>query len=168
MTTGGAACAVRNAGQPTQLWSLLACVCFVILLVPARAAAQKLDLSVSPTAITFPSADPDTSPTVLAPPIVVSVRVRQNQGPWQLTVLANGNLLSGSQTVDITNVTWTATPVPPYQNGTLSRTVAQRVAAGTDNVNPAKDGSVTFRLANSWNYSAGTYTQTIVFTLSAP
>lgn len=146
------------------------CVCSALLLWPARAAAQKLDLSVSPTSVTFASADPDTTPSILAPPIVVSVRVRQNQGnaPWQLTVLANGNLISGSQTVDITNVTWTATPAPPYQNGTLSRTVAQRVAAGTGNVNPASDGSLTFRLANSWTYSAGTYTQTIVFTLSAP
>jgi hypothetical protein len=145
-------------------------VCFAILLLPASAAAQKLDLTVSPMSITFPSADPDVSPTVLAPPLVVSVRVRQNPGgsPWQVTVLANGDLIAGSQTVDITNVTWAATPAPPFQNGTLSKTVAQRVAAGAGNLNPARDGSVTFRLANSWTYSAGTYTQTIVFTLSSP
>jgi hypothetical protein len=145
-------------------------VCCAILLWPATAAAQKLDLTISPTSITFPSADPDISPTVPAPPIVVSVRVRQNQAtsPWQLTVVANGDLIAGSQTVDISNVTWTATPAPPYQNGTLSRTVAQQVASGTGNVNPPRDGSVTFRLANSWTYSAGTYTQIIIFTLSAP
>jgi hypothetical protein len=145
-------------------------VCATALTCPADALAQKLDLSVSPTVITFASADPDTTPSILASPIVVSVRVRQNQGnsPWQLTVLANGDLISGAQTVDITNVTWAATPAPPFQNGTLSKTVAQRIAAGTGNLNPTKDGSVTFRLANSWNYAAGTYTQTIVFTLSAP
>ncbi len=149
---------------------LRACVWTVILLWPAHAAAQRLDLTISPTSITFPSADPDVSPTILAPPIIVSVRVRQNPGasPWQLTVLANGDLIASSETVDITNVTWTATPAPPFQNGTLSKTVAQRVAAGTGNVNPARDGSVTFRLANSWNYNAGTYTQSIVFTLTAP
>ena len=83
-------------------------------------------------------------------------------------MLANGDLISGTQTVDITNVTWAATPAPPFQNGTLSKTVAQRIAAGTGNLNPTKDGSVTFRLANSWNYAAGMYTQTIVFTLSTP
>jgi hypothetical protein len=137
---------------------------------PEAAVAQRLDLTISPTSITFPSADPDVNPTIVSAPILVSVRIRQNQAalPWQLTVLANGDLIAGSQTVDITNVTWAATPAPPFQNGTLSKTVAQRVAAGAGNVNPAKDGSVTFRLANSWTYSAGTYTQTIVFTLSAP
>jgi hypothetical protein len=128
----------------------------------------QLDLSISPASITFASADPDVSPTVAAPPVVITVRVRQNGGNWTLTVLAGGDLLAGPSRVDITNVTWTATPAPPYQNGTLSRTVAQRVASGTGNVNPAQNGSVTFRLANSWNYSAGNYTQTLVFTLSAP
>ncbi|HET7698140.1 MAG TPA: hypothetical protein VFK57_20665 [Vicinamibacterales bacterium] len=128
----------------------------------------QLDLSISPASITFASADPDVSPTVAAAPVVVSVRVRQNGGAWMLTVLAGGDLIAGPATVDITNVSWTATPAPPYQNGTLSKTVAQRLASGSGNVNPAANGSVTFRLANSWTYSAGNYTQTLVFTLSAP
>ena len=128
----------------------------------------QLDLSVSPLSISFASANPDVSPFVTAAPVVVAVRVRQNSGPWTLTVLANGDLLSGPSTVDISNVTWTATPAPPFRGGTLSKTVAQTLAAGTGNVNPVQNGSVTFRLANSWNYSAGNYTQTVVFTLSAP
>ena len=141
----------------------------VFLLWPAAAAAQRLELSVSPVSITFPSADPDINPAVAAAPVIVSVRIRQNQGTsWRLTALANGDLISGSETVDITNVTWAATPAPPFQNGTLSKAVAQQMGAGSGNVNPAQNGSVTFRLANSWTYSAGTYTQTIVFTLSAP
>jgi hypothetical protein len=132
------------------------------------APGPQLDLSVSPASISFASADPDISPLVAAAPVVVTVRVRQNPGPWTLTVLAGGDLIAGPATVDITNVSWTATPSPPYQNGTLSKTVAQRLASGTGNVNPAQNGSVTFRLANSWNYSAGNYSQTLVFTLSAP
>ena len=128
----------------------------------------QLDLSVSPLTISFPSADPDTTPLVATAPVVVTVRVRQNQGPWTLTVLAGGDLIAGTATVDITNVSWTATPAPPYQNGTLSKTVAQRLASGTGNVNPAQNGSITFRLVNSWTYSAGNYTQTVVFTLSSP
>ena len=76
--------------------------------------------------------------------------------------------MPASASVDITNVSWTATPAPPFQNGTLSKTVAQRMASGTGVVNPATNGSVTFRLANSWNYTAGLYTQTVTFTLSAP
>ena len=139
-----------------------------MLLSPATASAQRLELSVSPASISFPSADPDVSPTIAAAPVVVAIRIRQSSGPWQLTVLANGDLMSGSETVDITNVTWTATPVPPFQNGTLSRTVAQRMASGTGSVNPTQNGTVTFRLANSWTYNVGTYTQTLVFTLSTP
>lgn len=139
------------------------------LLWPTAATAQRLELSVSPISITFPSADPDVTPIIPAAPIVVTIRIRQNPGtPWQLTALADGDLMSGSETVDITNVTWGATPAPPFQNGTLSKTVAQRIAAGSGNVNPGQNGSLTFRLANSWNYSAGTYSQTIIFTLSAP
>ena len=79
-----------------------------------------------------------------------------------------GDLISGLSTVDIANVNWIATPAPPFQNGTLSKTVAQRLAAGVGNLNPTATGQITFRLANSWNYTAGLYTQTIVFTLSAP
>ena len=147
----------------------------LVLTMAAPAAAQgrgggspQLDLSISPLSVSFASADPDTSPFVTAAPVVITVRVRQNSGPWTLTVLAGGDLIAGSAAVDITNVSWTATPAPPYQNGTLSKTVAQRLATGTGTVNPAQNGSVTFRLVNSWTYSAGIYTQTVVFTLSAP
>jgi hypothetical protein len=128
----------------------------------------QLDLSVSPASISFPGADPDVTPVIAAAPVVVTVRVRQNAGPWTLTVLAGGDLIAGPATVDISNVSWTATPAPPFQNGTLSKTVAQTLASGTGDVNPAQNGSVTFRLANSWTYSAGNYTQTLVFTLSSP
>lgn len=137
--------------------------------LPARAWAQRLDLSISPTTITFASADPDTVPVVSSAVVQVTYRVRQNNtGPWILSVLANGHLIAGSSSVDISSVSWVATPAPPFQNGVMSRTVAQRVASGTGNVNPARQGQITFRLANSWNYAAGLYTQTIVFTLTAP
>lgn len=156
--------------------ALAAMAALILIGLPAEARAQgrggsvspQIDLSIAPASITFASADPDVSPTVAAAPIVVRVRVRQNAGNWTLTVLAGGDLIAGPSTVDITNVSWTATPAPPYQNGTLSKTVAQRMASGTGNVNPAENGSVTFRMANSWTYSAGTYTQTLIFTLSAP
>lgn len=148
---------------------LLAAVGSVIL---ARGAAAqpdpKLDISITPITTTFPISDPDAVPIVAATPVQITYRIRQNDGPWTLTVLANGDLLSGQSTVDISNVSWVATPAPPFQNGVLSKTVAQRLASGTGIVNPARQGQVTFRLANSWNYIAGLYTQTIVFTLTAP
>ena len=84
----------------------------------------------SPCVITFPVQPPDALPTVDAPPVTVTYRVRQNNAaPWFLTVLAGGDLISGASRVDISNVTWVATPAPPFQNGTLSKTVAQRIAS---------------------------------------
>ena len=142
-----------------------------LALLASGAAAQpgpKLDISITPVTTTFPLSDPDTVPIVAATPVQITYRIRQNEGPWTLTVLANGDLLAGPSTVDISNVTWVATPAPPFQNGVLSKTVAQRLASGTGTVNPARQGQVTFRLANAWNYTAGLYTQTIVFTLTAP
>lgn len=129
----------------------------------------RLELSISPTVINFPPGDPDLVPQITSVPITVTYRIRQAQGlNWQLTVLASGHLMSGPSTVDITNVTWVATPAPPFRSGTLNHTVAQVMAAGVGNVNPTATGSVTFRLKNSWTYDSGTYTQTVVFTLSTP
>jgi hypothetical protein len=154
----------------TLLRSAFLAVAGLALLAPAAAAQPdpKLDISITPVTTTFPLADPDTVPIISATPVQITYRIRQNDGPWTLTVLANGDLLAGPSSVDISNVTWVATPAPPFQNGVLSKTVAQRLASGTGIVNPAGQGQVTFRLANSWTYSAGLYTQTIVFTLTTP
>jgi hypothetical protein len=141
----------------------------VLLGTAAPAAAQLLNLAVSPAVISIPSADPDLVPTVSSGPVTIDYRVRQNsQDTWVLTVLASGDLESGASTIDIAAVSWIATPSPPFQNGTLSRSVAQTVAMGTGNVARPSTGSIIFRLANSWTYDAGTYTQTLVFTLSTP
>lgn len=155
----GHAATVRNA---------LLMLAGLSLLLPAAPTAQRLDLSVNPVTITFAPVDPDTVPIVLSAPVLISYRIQQNKGPWTLTLLATGDLISGSSVVDISNVTWIATPAPPFQNGTMSKTVAQPLASGVGMANPVKQGQITFRLANSWNYTAGLYTQTVVFTLSAP
>jgi hypothetical protein len=145
------------------LW--LAC----LAAVPSTGEAQQLELTVSPAIIFFPSADPDLVPQISAGVVTVTIRVRGNGNrPWHLTVLASGNLVSGASTVDISNITWVATPAPPFRAGTMNRTVAQVMASGTGNLNPATNGAVTIRLNNSWTYDTGIYTQTVVFTLSAP
>jgi hypothetical protein len=136
---------------------------------PAAVWAQRLDLSISPTAIVFATADPDTVPIIASAPVQVTYRVRQNNfNPWILSVLAGGDLVAGAAKVDISNISWVATPSPPFQSGVMSKTVAQRVASGTGNVANTSQGQITFRLANSWNYTAGLYSQTVVFTLTAP
>jgi len=150
--------------------SRIAVVALALVLHASVALAQRLALMVTPSTISFASADPDTTPTIAGTPITITVRVQQstNLQPWQLTVQANGDLMSGTDAIDTSQVAWTASPAPPFQNGTLSKTVATRMASGTGNVNPATSGSVVFRLTNSWNYTAGLYSQTLVFTLSAP
>lgn len=136
---------------------------------PPAASAQLAEMSLSPTTITFATADPDTLPVVTSAPVVVTYRIRQNSNqPWTLTVVANGDLVAGSATVDISNISWVATPAPPFQNGVMSKTVAQQIASGTGNQANTSQGQITFRLANSWNYVPGLYTQTVVFTLAAP
>ena len=79
---------------------------------------------------------------------------------------AGGDLISGASTIPIANVSWQATPSPPFRNGTLS-TVAQTLATGTGFINVSR-GDVTFRFVNSWNYTVGNYTQIVTFTLSSP
>jgi hypothetical protein len=141
---------------------------FVLLAAPS-ARAQTLNLTISPSTMTFANADPDTTPSIAAPSITVSYRVRQNGGgSWRITLLAGGDLTAGSATIPITNITWTATPAPPFQSGTMSRTLAQTLASGSGNVQQSTNATVVFRLANSWTHNAGTYTASVVFTLTAP
>ena len=140
-----------------------------LLMTPGAASAQRLDLAVVPGAIVIPTGDPDVVPVVSSAPANIEYRIRQNgNDPWLLTVLAAGDLVSGASTIAISEVTWLATPSPPFLNGTLSSSVAQTVAAGTGSVPRPSIGSITFRLTNSWTYDAGIYTQSLVFTLSTP
>jgi hypothetical protein len=140
-----------------------------LLGTPAASDAQRLEVNVLPGTISIASADPDTTPVVSAAPAMITYRVRGNgNDPWLLTVLASGDLRSGPSTIPISQVSWTATPAPPFRNGTLSSSIAQTVASGNGNVNPLRIGFITFRLTNSWTYDVGVYTQTVVFTLSAP
>lgn len=140
----------------------------VLFLFPLPLHAQRVALTITPAAFTFPSADPDVAPVVNAPMLTVRYRVQQNRdAQWRITIVANGDLVSGAASIPISNVTWTATPSPPFQNGTMNSTVEQIVASGTGNV-ATTNGTITFALVNSWNYAAGVYSQSFVFTISAP
>jgi hypothetical protein len=132
----------------------------------AHPAAAQL-LLVQPATINFASSDPDTVPIVSAPPIRVTYLVLGPVArPWTITIRAGGALTSGASTIPISNVSWVATPSPPFRSGTLS-TTAQILATGTGTA-LLQRGDVTFRFVNSWNYTVGTYSQTITFTLSSP
>jgi hypothetical protein len=145
------------------------CVVLAVLALADHASAQTLTLTLSRTTIPFASADPDTTPSIAAPVVGVTYRVRGNAGgAWQITLLASGDLSSGLATIPVSNITWSATPAPPFLSGTMSATVAQGLASGSGNVNPAKTAQVTFFLANAWSYDVGTYSAIFTFTLTAP
>jgi hypothetical protein len=134
-----------------------------VTVVPASAQL----LLVQPSTISFPSSDPDTVPVISAAPVRVSFIAQGSRAnPWIITIRAEGNLTSGASTIPISNVSWVATPTPLFRGGTLT-TTAQTLATGTGLINIER-GDVTFRFANSWNYTVGNYTQTITFTLSSP
>jgi len=145
-----------------------AATCALVLGASALASAQTLSLTLSRTTIPFASADPDTTPAITAPVLIVTYRVRGNPGNWVITLRASGDLSGGSATIPVSQVSWVATPSPPFGSGVMSATVAQTLASGSGNVDPSRTGQVTFVLANSWDYSVGTYTALFTFTLTAP
>jgi hypothetical protein len=84
-----------------------------------------------------------------------------------LTHQAAGNLVaSNSNSIAVSNVTWTAATGTGYSAGTMSGTIPQTVGSWTGS--GEKPGTLNFSLANSWAYATGTYTVSSTFTLTAP
>lgn len=131
----------------------------------------KANLTITPTTINFPDADPDATPSILANSTVnFTAKVRTGKTSIAtLTVLANQDLTSGTDTIAITNVTWTATGTG-FVNGTMNKTTAQNVASWTGSSTGPNHytGICTYSLANSWEYATGNYTANAVYTLTAP
>jgi len=152
-----------------RLPKIIAAGSLLLLAAAVSLQAQTLRLTVTPTTISFAADDPDTSPKINANQTVnVAIRnTKMGNRTWRLTLTANGNLIdsSSSATIPISNISWTATPTPPFQGGTLAASVAQTAAQAKGNYNAT--GVFTFVFTNSWSYWAGSYTQTVTFTLSA-
>jgi len=124
-------------------------------------------LTLSSAALTFPDADPDTVPSIQAAqgPITLTAKARTSpNGAVTLTVLANGQLRSGVNTIPASNITWVASG-SGFSNGTLSAATSQIVATWTGS--GVRSGTQTFFFKNLWSYATGTYTVTMTYTLSA-
>ncbi|MDD8039718.1 MAG: hypothetical protein PHH18_10745 [Acidobacteriota bacterium] len=130
---------------------------------------QNIELSLSRSTLSFPAADPDATPLVPAND-TLTVRLKLTgggrPGRWQLTLRADGNLINilSLTSIDISNITWTASPAPPFRNGRLAANVDQLAAEGDGNVNIT--AVMNFVFQNSWSYWAGSYRQSVTFTLS--
>ncbi|MGQ9922155.1 MAG: hypothetical protein ACUVRZ_12630 [Desulfobacca sp.] len=129
--------------------------------------SARAKLTISPTTINFADADPDVTPSIPADSAVaVNARVRTGASSTAtLQVSATNDLSNGTETIPISNVTWTASG-SGFTGGTLSKTTAQDVASWTGSGN--RSGTLSFFLANSWDYATGSYTTTAQYTLTAP
>ena len=130
--------------------------------------AARAELTLAPATISFADASPATTPSITAnSPVTVTANVRTAKASTAtLTALAGTDLTSGTDTIPITAVTWTASALP-FIAGTMSHTSAQSGAtfsAGSGSYS----GTYTFTLANSWNYNVGAYAATVTYTLTAP
>lgn len=125
-------------------------------------------LSLSSLIVAFPDADPDIVPSVAAVggPLSITAKARAT-GATQviLTVQAADDLRSGLNVIGAQAITWTATG-PGFTAGTLSKTSPVRVAqwAGSG----VHSGTQTLYFANLWTYATGTYSASLVYTLTAP
>jgi hypothetical protein len=128
--------------------------------------AARARLTLGSAAITFADADPATVPTLTSTALTVDVGARTSPtGNVTLTVLATGPLASGTDSIAISNLTWTATGTG-FAAGTSNATTAQSVGAWTGP--GARTGSQTYLLPNSWAYAPGSYTTTLNYTLTVP
>lgn len=145
---------------------LAAGVAAILLSLPASADSARLTLDVA--ALSFPSADPDFVPQVSAieNPVTVEVTIRAaNPSIADLTVVSSGDLQSGADVIPIDRVSWTANG-DGFTSGVLSRDAPQPVGQWFGKQVDAV-GTLWFQLENSWNYAAGSYSQTVIYTLTS-
>jgi hypothetical protein len=127
-----------------------------------------VSLALGTNVINFANADPDAMPSIPATENPVTVTVKAKTGSLSsvtLTVLAAGDLISGSDTIPIGNVTWTASG-SGFAGGTMNKTTPQ--SAGSWTGPGARTGSFSYALVNSWSYATGTYSAAVTYTLTAP
>lgn len=125
-------------------------------------------LAFAATTVAFPSADPDTVPKIGGEPaslgITAKARTTRN-AQVTLTVQSTDDLRSGVTVLPASLITWTATGAG-FVSGTLSRSLAQVV--GTWTGSGVRSGSQSFFFENRWTHPPGTYTITLMYTISAP
>ena len=125
-------------------------------------------LTVSTATLTFPNSDPDTVPSIAATEGVVNITAKSKTSTGSsvtLTILSGADLTSGTDTIAISNLTWTVSGAG-FVAGTMNKTTAQTVASWTNSGN--RPGTQPYALANSWSYPTGSFSATATYTLTAP
>jgi hypothetical protein len=130
--------------------------------------ATRAKLVFGSSAISFPSANPDSVPSVPSNVNPVSVTSSARTGSSQsvkLTCLPGGDLISENSAISVSNISWTATGAG-YLPGVMNKLASQ--AAGTWTGPGQQTGTFSLFLANSWSYTAGNYSTSINYTLTVP
>jgi hypothetical protein len=125
-------------------------------------------LNLSSASASFPDADPDLVPQIPTSggPILITAKARATPGMQVvLTLQAADDLRSGVTTIPASNVTWTATGAG-FVSGTLSKLSPVTLATWTGS--GIRTGSQQLYLRNLWTHPTGTYTVSLLYTLSAP
>ncbi len=124
-------------------------------------------LEISPGTINFPDADPDTVPLISADsPVSVTAKAKTTAGAGvTLTAISDGDFLSGSDSIAISNLIWTSGS-SGFVGGTMNSTTPQNVGSWTGP--GTRNGTLNFQLANSWNRVPGSYQAIVTYTLTAP
>jgi len=156
----------RRAGSATLVLPLILALSILPFSLEARGDTATLTLGVA--SVSFPPADPDSTPQIgaMENPVSVTVKIRSaTDAIIDLSVLAAGDLVSGGDSISISRVSWTAAG-SGFVGGALSKTGPQAVGQWFGR-NVDVQGSLWFWLANSWDYPSGTYSQTLILTLAA-
>lgn len=162
------------------VWTTLAAAAVLALAVPASAQSTdtatvsitvnvnaRAKLTVGTASVVFADADPGTVPTLTSSGIAVSAKVRTGGASTAtLTVLSDQDLTSGSDTIAVSNLTWTVGGTAGFSAGTMDKTTAQTLGSWSGSGN--RSDTQTYSLPNSWAYNVGSYTATITYTLTAP
>jgi hypothetical protein len=125
-------------------------------------------LTITPSTINFPDADPSLFAQVPASenPVTIAVKFRKTPNAPAVTLVCTGGpLTSGASSIAAGNIRWTATGTG-FTAGQLSSTTPQTV--GSWNATDSYTGYLTFQLDNLWSYATGTYGGSILYTLTAP
>jgi hypothetical protein len=123
---------------------------------------------VDTNSISFPDVGADQTDQIPATQndVRIIVKARTDRGsPVTLNVVADGDLLSGADSIPIQNVTWQASGAG-FQGGVLSK--AKNQTAGSWTGSGIREGRFRYFLKNSWNYQKGEYQATLTYTLTVP
>ncbi|HET7698141.1 MAG TPA: hypothetical protein VFK57_20670 [Vicinamibacterales bacterium] len=125
-------------------------------------------LNLSTASASFPDADPDAIPQIptAGGPILITAKSRATPGMQVvLTLQAADDLRSGVNVIPAANITWTATGAG-FVAGTLSTQAPVTLATWTGS--GVRSGSQQLYFRNLWTHPTGTYTVSLLYTLSAP